>query len=242
MQTPWEPPGLGPVRSFLIALLVEGGLLAGLGLLLLLPGSRMSKNPVAQRPMQARLVTLPEKKVTPIVHRPPPPKIEIPKPKPVPRPPLHMHLKTPVPRADAIRVSPPKPVHHHQRQPKVQPKRLPRKAVAKPTPAQPVMSSQQKATILQAYAAALHVLLQNHVVVSRMVRQLKLSGTVLVAFKLNPGGGGAFDIQVRGGSSNPLLVKDALATVKALSFPPFRKGMPGHALTFVVPIEIRTES
>ena len=250
LQTAWEPSGLGPARSFLIALLLEGALLAGLGLLLLMPGSRMSKNTAAQRPMQARLVTLPAKKAVPVVHRPPPPRIEIQKPKPVPRPPLHLHVKTPVPRVDAIRVPPPKPVRH-QPKPKVQPTPrptpakhvpIPEKAVVPHPPAQAAMSSREKATILQAYAAALHVLLQDHVVVGRMVRQLKLSGTVVVAFKLKPGGGSAFDIHVRGGSANPLLVKDALATVKALSFPPFSKGMPGHALTFVVPIEIRTES
>lgn len=230
---------LGPARSFLIALLLEGSVLAGLALLLLFPGARMSKTAAIQKPMQARLVTLPAKHPAPVVHRPPPPKVHIPvpRPKPVPRPPLHLHVRIPVPQIHAIRVPQPKPVHIAK--PRVQPRARP---VTHNVPVQPAMSSQQKATIMQAYAAALHVLIQNHVVVGRMVKQLQLSGTVMVSFRLRPGGGAAFDIHANGGSSNPLLVKDALSTVEALSFPAFSKGMPQHALTFVVPIEIKTES
>lgn len=230
---------LGPARSFLIALLLEGSLLTALALLLLFPGSRMSKTAALQKPMQARLVTLPAKKPTPVVHRPPPPKVHIPvpKPKPVPRPPLHLHVKVPVPKDHAIRIPQPKPVHPPK--PEVQPQAKP---LTHHVPVQAAMSSRQKATIMQAYAAALHVLIQNHVVVGRMIKQLQLSGTVLVSFKLHPDGGSAFDVQVRGGSSNPLLIKNALSTVKALSFPAFRKGMPQHALSFVVPIEIKSES
>lgn len=167
-----------------------------------------------------------------IVHIPPPPPPPKPKVKPVPHPPKPVKIPIPVVHHPApLPVKPPTPPAPPP-PPKQVVKTPPVKTPPPPPPPAPVYSG------VGAYGSGARSQVRNHVHVSAIIKRLGLKGTVMVSFKLDPSGGKARDVQVVGGSQNPLLRKAAVAAVTDSTFPAFTSHMPPHTLSFTVPIDI----
>lgn len=242
----WHPNELGLKRSFGFALVLE--VLAFLTLYLIVHAAYQSVKPASHPHLkiitQAHFVSLPQKapKVAP---KPPPPKpqhhVSHPHPKPLPKPKPQKHV---VPKQVHRVIHKPKPVHKPVPKPRPQP--VHKAVVVKKKPAlrhpQPhAAPPTHHVSPLQIYAGLLHALIQAHVHVGRMIRQLGLSGVVKVAFVLGPKGGRPRQVHVVAGAANPLIKKSALESVRRLSFPPFTKGMPKHPIQFIVPVQISTQ-
>lgn len=240
---PWMPPRLGLPRAFVLALVLE----VLIAVLLLWPWHHAPAPPPPAMPQQVTTVQFvklpppppPKPVVQPRIVPPPPipkPQIVIPK-KPKPKPIVH---HKPKPR--------PKPIVHHKPKPVPKPKPAPHPHVV-PHPAPQVVKSPvptprvapvsgPSPSAIAAYSQALHVLIQNNVVVGEMVRQLGLSGSVRVSFVLGPQGGAAQDVRVVSGGANPLIRRDALKTVGQLKYPPFPKSFGSAPRTFEVVVQI----
>ncbi|MBN6740417.1 TonB family protein, partial [Acidithiobacillus sp. MC6.1] len=102
---------------------------------------------------------------------------------------------------------------------------------APPAPA-PVYSG------IGAYGSGARSLVKRNLRIPAIIKRLHLHGTVVVSFRVPPGGGKAFTVRVVGGAGNPLIRRAALRALRATSFPAYTRSMPNKALTFTVPIEI----
>ena len=256
MPGSWEPPRLGLHRVLLIALGLE---VAPVVLLLWLwhhdpapplPAVMPQVTTVSFVRLPPRVPVVP--KVVPPPPPPPPPKLVVHKlivPKIVPPPPL--------PKPDIVipKKVRPKPVVHkpvvhkpvvHKPVPKPRPVPHPPvvshpvpQAVKSPTPAPRVVAVPgPPPSAIAAYAASLHTLIQNNVVVSAIISQLGLSGSVRVRFTLGPRGGRVLDVQVLSADANRLIRQVALKTVQNLSYPSFPKTFGTAARAFEVTVQI----
>ncbi|WP_176712653.1 energy transducer TonB, partial [Acidithiobacillus ferrivorans] len=101
-----------------------------------------------------------------------------------------------------------------------------------PAPPAPVYSG------IGAYGSGARSQVKRNLRISAIIKRLHLHGTVVVSFRVSPGGGKAFTVRVVGGTSNPLIRRAALRALSATAFPAYTSTMPNKALTFTVPIEI----
>ncbi len=220
--------------AVLAAVLVEAGIVAGL---LSMPRTPPAPKPV-KKVVSVHMVTLPPPpppapKVVPpkpapprptvpprpVVHRPAPVPIQPPAP---PQPPVVHRPPPPVPVPPAP-VTPPPPMHV----PAAPPPPMPT-----PAPPAPVYSG------IGAYGSGARSLVKRNLRIPAVIKRLHLHGTVVVSFRVPPGGGKAFMVRVVGGTGNPLIRRAALRALSATSFPAYTRSMPNKALTFTVPIEI----
>lgn len=251
----WEPPRLRLHRVLLIALGLE---VAPVVLLLWLWHHDPAPPLPAVMPQitTVNFVRLPPRvPVVPkvVVVPPPPPKLVVHKlimPKIMPLPPL---LKPDIVIPKKIR---PKPVAHkpavhksvvhkpvvHKPRPVPHPPVVSHpvpQVVKSPTPTPRVVAVPAPPSAIAAYAASLHALIQNNVVVSAIISQLGLSGSVRVRFTLSPRGGHVLSVQVLSTGINRIIRQTALNTVEKLSYPPFPKtfGIATRAFEVIVQIE-----
>lgn len=97
------------------------------------------------------------------------------------------------------------------------------------------------ATQIGLYARTLHGLIQKHLIVSSLVKEMGLSGTVRVQFKLRSNGGQAYDIHIISGTEAGPIRQSVLRTIKRLKFPSFPSNFGSGSRTFVVAISINTQ-
>ena len=230
-----------------IALVVEVALVAGLAYW----ASRPQPLPAKPKVIAVHMVAPPPKPAPP----PPPKPVVQPRPKPTPKPPppihhpvIHHHVTPkpvpkPPPAPPPIAVPPPPtptpaPVVPA---PVVPPPAPPAPKPPPPAPAPPAPPPEVD-TGIAPYGAGARTLIQNHLQIGPLIKRLGLQGTVTVSFRVKPGGGAPYDIQIVSGSGNPLIRKAAMSAIKATSFPPYRKDMPQRALKFTVPIQISTDN
>ncbi len=221
----WSPPRLGLPRAFVLAFVLE----VLIAVLLLGPWNHAPAPPaMPQQVTTVQFVTLP----------PLPPHQPAVQPKIVPPP--------PIPKSQIVIPKTPNPVVHRKPKPAPHPHVVPRPApqvVKSPVPAPRVAPvSGPSPSAITAYNQALHVLIQNNVVVGELVRQLGLSGSVRVSFVLGPKGGAAQDARVVSGGTNPLIRRNALKTVGQLSYPPFPKSFGSAPRTFEVIVQINASN
>lgn len=256
MPGSWEPPRLGLHRVLLIALGLE---IAPVVLLLWLwhhePPPPLP-TVVPQQVTTVSFVRLPPR--IPVV-----PKVVPPPPPPPPKPVMHKLIvpkivpPPPLPKPDIVvpKKIRPKPVVHkpvvhkpvvHKPVPKPRPVPHPPvvshpipQAVKSPTPAPRVVAVPgPPPSAIAAYAASLHALIQNNVVVSAILSQLGLSGSVRVRFTLGPRGGRVLDVRVLSADANRLIRQVALKTVQKLSYPAFPKIFGSAPRAFEVTVQI----
>lgn len=256
MPGSWEPPRLGLHRVLLIALGLE---ITPVVLLLWLWHHDPAPPLPAVMPQQVTTVSFvrlpPQVPVVPKVVPPPPLKSVMHKlivPKIVPPPPL--------PKPDIVipKKIRPKPVAHkpvvhkpvvHKPEHKLHPvphppvvSHLAPQAVKSPTPTPRVVAVPgPPPSAIAAYAASLHALIQNNVVVSAIILQLGLSGSVRVRFTLGPRGGHVLNVRVLSTDANRLIRQVALKTVQKLSYPPFPTTFGPVARTFEVTVQIEQQ-
>ncbi|AOU97367.1 hypothetical protein BI364_04605 [Acidihalobacter yilgarnensis] len=242
---PWSPPRLGLPRALVIALVIEGLIVV----LLLWPWHHAPTPPPPAMPQQVTTVQF--VKLPPPAPPKPVPVPRIVPPPPIPKPAIVIPKKI-KPKPVVHHQPKPRPIHHVVPKPKPVPKPAPHPHVV-PHPAPQVVKAKAPAprvapvsgpspSAIAAYSQALHVLIQNNVVVGEMVRQLGLSGSVRVRFVLGPQGGAAQEVQVVTGGANPLLRHDALKTVGQLRYPPFPKSFGTAPRTFEVVVQINSSN
>ncbi len=204
----WGPRAPQPfARAVLAALVLEIGL--ALVLLHWAPDRTVTVG-LRRKPMTAHLVTLPKPRAVP---RPQPPK---PQPIPKPKPPT------------------PKPVIHHRPVPLPTPVKRPPPAVHKPSPPpSPPPSPARAAQAVNRYAVMVRTRIQAGLVVPRSVADLGMSGRTTVSFELTPQGRLVW-VRVARSSGFHLIDRASLAAVRSVSYPPFTKNMPHHAVVFRV--------
>ncbi len=191
-------------RAFLVALVIET--VIALVLVRFDHGHTIIEG-LQRKPMVAHLVTLP---------RPP-----------VPVPPRPIHKLPPPPPE-------PRPVIHHRPVPLPIPVKRPPPAIQKPTPPPPPRPSPARAAqAVNRYAVMVRTRIQAGLVVPRSVMALGMSGRTTVSFELMPNGRLLW-VRVAHSSGFGLIDRASLAAVRAVSYPPFTKSMPHHAVIFRV--------
>ena len=214
--------------AVIAAVLVELGIVFGL---MSIPQAPPTPKPV-KKVVSVHMVTLPPP--TPPTPKMIPPKPEPPKPVVLPRP--VAHRPAPVPIQPPV---PPQPQVVHRPPPPVP---LPPAPVTPPSPPPiPTLAPPAPAPVYRgigAYGSSARSLVKQNLHISAIIKRLHLHGTVMVSFKVPPGGGTAFDVQVVGGTDNPLIRRAALHSLSATAFPAYTSTMPKNALTFTVPIQI----
>ncbi|QQD73860.1 energy transducer TonB [Acidithiobacillus ferrivorans] len=211
--------------AVLAAVLVEVGIVAGL---LSMPRTPPAPKPV-KKVVSVHMVTLPPPP-------PPAPKVIPPKPAP-PRPTVPprpvVHRPAPVPIQPP---APPQPPVVHRPPPPVPVPPIPVTPPSPPIPAPPAPAPVYSG--IGAYGSGARSLVKQNLRIPAIIKRLHLHGTVVVSFRVPPGGGKAFKMRVVGGTGNPLIRRAALRALSATSFPVYTRTMPNKALTFTVPIEI----
>ncbi|WP_291520447.1 energy transducer TonB [Acidithiobacillus sp.] len=168
-----------------------------------------------------------------------------PKPKPTPPPPKPVvqpkPTPKPVPKPTPRRV--PHPVQHHPLPPKpllakTPAPRLPVYAppVTPPAPP-PTPSPAARQAAIDNYAAMLRARVQANARVPDSVRMMHVSGTAVISFRLTPSGH-LLSAHVAQSSGIGAINRAALKAVEIASYPPFRKKMPKHDMTFNVQVHL----
>lgn len=192
-------------RAFLAALVIEVAIALAL---VRFDHSHTVTVGLVRKPMVAHLVTLPSP------------------PRPIPPRPIHKPLPPP-PK--------PRPVIHHRPVPLPIPVKRPPPALQKPTPPPPPPrpSPARAAQAVNRYAVMVRTRIQAGLVVPRSVVALGMSGRTTVSFELTPKGRLVW-VRVAHSSGFGLIDRASLAAVRAVSYPPFTKSMPHHAVVFRV--------
>lgn len=167
---------------------------------------------------------------------PPPPK-PIPPPKPpppLPRPPVPVPPPKPLPKPRPR----PVPVHHHIVH---KPKPVPHMS-APPPPPQPApqpapIPAAVQESALEAYAGAVHQVVQADLKVPQMVEMMHLSGVTGLALRIAPDGT-LLAARVIRSSGAPPIDRAALAAVRATHFPRFTPDMPHHPITVDIAVKL----
>lgn len=211
--------------AVLVAVLVEVGIVVGL---MSMPRTPPTPKPV-KKVVSVHMVTLPP---------PPPPAPKVVPPKPVPPQPVVLprpvvHRPAPVPIQPP---TPPQPPVVHRPPPPVPVPPVPVTPPSPPIPAPPAPAPVYSG--IGAYGSGARSLVKRNLRIPAVIKRLHLHGTVVVSFRVPPGGGKAFTVRVVGGTGNPLIRRAALRALSATSFPAYTSTMPNKALTFTVPIEI----
>ncbi len=245
MSGTWEPPQFGLSRALLVALGLE--IVAVVLLLGLWHRSHTPALPPAlpQQVTTISFVKLPTpvpitSKVVPLPSPPKPVTHKLILPKIVPLPPLSkpdIVIPKRVRHRRGVRklVHKLRPVRHlpvvSHPAPRVVKSSIPKPHVA--------LVSGPSPSAVAAYAEILHTLIQNNVVVSAIISQLGLFGSVQVRFTLGPRGGHVLSAQVLSTGINRTIRQAALNTVEKLSYPPFPKtfGTAPRAFEVIVQIE-----
>ena len=169
---------------------------------------------------------------------PPPPKPVV-HPKPVPKP-VHKPVPKPVPRPIQHPVVhhplPPKPVLAKTPTPAA-PVYTPPVSPPAPPPPPPAPSPAARQSAIETYAAMLRTRVQANARVPESVRMMHVSGTAVIAFCLTPSGH-LLSAHVARSSGIGAIDRAALKAVEQGSYPPFRKKMPKHDMTFNVHVHL----
>lgn len=171
---------------------------------------------------------------------PPPPKA-VPPPKPpppLPKPPVPVPAPKPKPKPKPLPKPRPKPVVKHRRVDH-KPKPVPHMAAPPPPPAPrpaPVPVAVQESA-LEAYAGAVHQVVQADLKVPQMVEMMHLSGVTGLALRIAPDGT-LLRARVIRSSGTPPIDRAALAAVRATHFPKFTPQMPHHPITVDIAVRL----
>jgi protein TonB len=233
-QSPWT--GASGQDRFGRALLVA----AVIEVVLLMAFMRAPRPAMVVRPSVVKLQMI---QPAPVPKAPPaPPKPPLPKPPP-PVPVTPVPVTPPVPKPlPAVRRAPaahshPRPVVHTPPPPP-----MPTPVTPSPLPPAPVMqapvpSPAVAATALARYTGMVRDIVLSHVVVPAQIEESGLSGTCVLEFVLAPDGT-LQSVSVATSSGLHAVDQAALDAIRASGFPAFLPDMPGHALTFTLPVHV----
>ncbi len=164
---------------------------------------------------------------------PPPPKPVV-QPKPIPKP-VPKPTPRPIPHPVQHHPLPPKPLLAKTPAPQAPVYTPPVTPPAPPPPPAPSPAARQAA--IDNYAAMLRARVQANARVPDSVRMMHVSGTAVISFRLTPSGH-LLSAHVAQSSGIGAINRAALKAVEIASYPPFRKKMPKHDMTFNVRVHL----
>jgi protein TonB len=113
-------------------------------------------------------------------------------------------------------------------------------AAPTPPPRPAPVSAAVRENALEAYAGAVHRMVQADLKVPQMVEMMHLSGTTEIALRIAPDGR-LLGARVIHSSGAPPIDRAALAAVRAAQFPDFSAKMPHHPITVDIAVKLRSQ-